>query len=196
MPASVVFQFREGSDQVMRLFRLLAFAGAIGTAAAPAHAHAGELRISIEGLHALKGTILIGLYDSKESFERAIALAGKNGYRNDPERVAGAALRVDHAAKSGIAFENLAAGRYAVIVFHDADGNGRLDKNLLGVPTEAYGFSNGARGFLGPPSFRDASVAFDGTEMDLAISLVQPEASVGSSRAPDETVNRGSGGGQ
>jgi uncharacterized protein (DUF2141 family) len=194
MPASVVFQLGEGSDQVMRLCRLLALAGAIGAVSAPALA--GEMRISINGLHSLKGTILIGLYDSKESFERAIALAGKNGYRNDPERVAGAALRVDHLEKGGIAFENLAAGRYAVIVFHDADGNGRLDKNLLGVPTEAYGFSNGARGFLGPPSFKDASVAFDGTEMELAITLVPPEAGVGSSGSPDATVNRGSGGGQ
>jgi uncharacterized protein (DUF2141 family) len=194
MPAFVVFQHGEGSDQVMRLCRLLALAGAIGTASAPALA--GELRISIHGLRSPQGTILIGLYDSKESFERAIELAGKDGYRNDPERVAGAALRLDHGAKSGIVFENLVPGRYAVIVLHDADGNGRLDKNFLGVPTEAYGFSNGARGFLGPPSFKDASIAFDGAEVDLAITLVQPEESVGSSRSPGAAVNRGSGEGQ
>ena len=41
----------------------------------------------------------------------------------------------------------------AIAVFQDIDGNGRLSKNQIGIPTEPYGFSNNARGLLGPPSF-------------------------------------------
>jgi len=37
--------------------------------------------------------ILIGLYDSAESFDRAIGLSDKEGFLNDPTRVVGAALR-------------------------------------------------------------------------------------------------------
>lgn len=40
----------------------------------------------------------------------------------------------------------------------DANGNGKLDKNFVGVPIEAYGFSNGARGRMGPPSFEAAAI--------------------------------------
>ncbi len=51
------------------------------------------------------------------------------------------------------------AGRYAVRLFHDINGDGRLQSNMLGLPTEPYGFSNDARLQFGPPSF--AAAAFD-----------------------------------
>ncbi|MGZ9100905.1 MAG: DUF2141 domain-containing protein [Brevundimonas sp.] len=53
----------------------------------------------------------------------------------------------------------LAPGRYAVAVFHDTDGNGRLSTWPIGLPKEAYGFSRNARGRFGPPAFEAA--AFD-----------------------------------
>ena len=39
-------------------------------------------------------------------------------------------------------FDDLPTGIYAVAVVHDENGNGRLDKNFLGLPTEGYGVSN------------------------------------------------------
>lgn len=53
----------------------------------------------------------------------------------------------------------LTPGRYAVAVFHDTDGNGRLSTWPIGLPKEAYGFSRNARGRFGPPAFEAA--AFD-----------------------------------
>ena len=55
-------------------------------------AGAGELRITVKGISSSNGAILIGLYDSAESFDRAIALSDKEGFLNDPVRVAGGAL--------------------------------------------------------------------------------------------------------
>jgi hypothetical protein len=49
-----------------------------------------------------------------------------------------------------VVFSNVQPGRYAAIAFHDENGNGKPDKNFLGVPTEPYGFSNNVQGFLGP----------------------------------------------
>lgn len=34
------------------------------------------------------------------------------------------------------------AGRYAIAVYHDRNGNGRIDRNFLGLPTEDGGLSN------------------------------------------------------
>jgi uncharacterized protein (DUF2141 family) len=56
------------------------------------------------------------------------------------------------------AFPGLKPGRYAVAVYHDENDNGELDTNLLGIPTEGYGFSNDATGFAGPPDFDAAAV--------------------------------------
>lgn len=172
---------------------LPALVAALGIAAAPASA--GELRINFEGVRSPKGTILIGLYDSKESFDRAIELSNKQGFLNDPQRVAGAALRVNGDLKGGIAFENIEPGSYAVILLHDEDGNGRLNKDLLGIPTESYGFSNGAHGFLGPPKFKDAAFTVDGSDKTITIVLVRDEPRVGGG-AEGSSLNPASAGGQ
>lgn len=42
-------------------------------------------------------------------------------------------------------FEGLPPGRYAVMVIHDENRNGRLDSNFLGLPSEGYGFSRNPR---------------------------------------------------
>jgi uncharacterized protein (DUF2141 family) len=55
-------------------------------------------------------------------------------------------------------FEEVPAGPFAVSVFHDKDGDGELDSVALGIPSEAYGFSGGARGVFGPPSFEEARI--------------------------------------
>ena len=55
-----------------------------------------------------------------------------------------------------LVFSDLADGQYAVKVFHDENNNHSLDTNMLGVPSEGYGFSNNA-GSFGPASFKDAS---------------------------------------
>ena len=55
-------------------------------------------------------------------------------------------------------FEQLSPGTYAVAVFHDKNNNGILDKNMLGMPVERYGFSNNVRETFSAPSFKSASV--------------------------------------
>jgi len=49
--------------------------------------------------------------------------------------------------------KNLGKGKYAVRYFHDENLNGKLDTNMIGIPTEGYGFSNNVTGKFGPPSF-------------------------------------------
>ncbi len=132
----------------------------------------GGLSITIDGLRQTRGTVLVGLYDSKGSFERAIRLASEEGFLNDPDRVAGAALRANDRKRAAVSFKNLTPGRYAVILFHDENGNGKLDKNFWGVPTEPYGFSNNAEGTFGPPGFDDAALTLDGSDRAVAIELV------------------------
>ncbi len=48
------------------------------------------------------------------------------------------------------------AGRYAVIAYHDEDGNGRLNLRFGMIPVEGYGLSNDPE-VAGPPRFQDAA---------------------------------------
>ncbi|MRR56101.1 MAG: DUF2141 domain-containing protein [Deltaproteobacteria bacterium] len=68
-------------------------------------------------------------------------------------------------------FEDIPPGTYAIAVVHDENLNGKLDTNVLGIPTEGFAFSNDAKGLFGPPSFSAASFPYDGRNIDLTISL-------------------------
>ena len=68
-------------------------------------------------------------------------------------------------------FEDIPPGTYAMVVIHDANMNGKLDTNWLGIPTEGYGFSNDAKGLVGAPTFSAASFPYDGRYLDMTMSL-------------------------
>jgi uncharacterized protein (DUF2141 family) len=55
---------------------------------------------------------------------------------------------------SMVTFHNLPPGKYAVRMYHDENNNGKMDANMMGIPTEKYGFSNNVTGIMGtPPEF-------------------------------------------
>jgi uncharacterized protein (DUF2141 family) len=99
-----------------------------------------------------------------------VKTASKEGFLNDPDRFAAVALRANAARKSAVVLTNLDPGQYAIILFHDENGNGKIDKNALGVPTEPYGFSNNVQGFLAPPAFSKAVMQI--TASDKAVRIV------------------------
>jgi uncharacterized protein (DUF2141 family) len=143
----------------------------------PLSVEAGELRITVDGIRSAHGTVLIGLYDGPASFGKAVEASAKKGFLIDPDRFAAVALRANAALKSAVVFSNVQPGRYAAIAFHDENGNGKLDKNFLGVPTEPYGFSNNVQGFLGPPTFDAAAMALGDSNEAIGITLVYHQGS-------------------
>jgi uncharacterized protein (DUF2141 family) len=115
------------------------------TAALPATA--ADVDIVITEITEPTGTIYWSLFDSAESFD------------NGGAPVIAARSRV-HGDSLHVTLRDLPSGRYALRLFHDSNGNGELDRNLLGIPQEGYGFSNDA-GARGPATFDDAAVTVD-----------------------------------
>jgi len=68
-------------------------------------------------------------------------------------------------------FLDIPPGTYALAVIHDENMDGKLGTNLLGVPTEGYGFSSGATASMSAPSFEAARFSYDGQNLDLTIGL-------------------------
>nr|NQU89441.1 DUF2141 domain-containing protein [Bacteroidota bacterium] len=52
-------------------------------------------------------------------------------------------------------FENIPAGKYAIAVYHDEDGDREIETNFIGIPKEGTGSSNNPKSRMGPPRFRD-----------------------------------------
>lgn len=68
-------------------------------------------------------------------------------------------------------FLDIPPGTYALAIIHDENMDGKLNTNFIGVPTEGYGFSSGAKASMSAPSFEDASFSYDGGNVDLSIRL-------------------------
>ncbi len=61
-------------------------------------------------------------------------------------------------ASHPLTLDDLPPGRYAVAVYVDRNGDGKLGTGMFRIPNEPYGFSGGSSSF-GPPDFAEA--AFD-----------------------------------
>ena len=64
------------------------------------------------------------------------------------------------------------SGSYAIIVYHDTNGDKILNKGMFGKPTEQYGFSNNKFGAFGKkPPFQDALFNVESTGTVINIDL-------------------------
>jgi uncharacterized protein (DUF2141 family) len=121
-------------------------------------AGAADLTIRIDNVENNDGRIMVALYDGADAYmKRPLQTAAV-------EAVAGATT---------VQFKDLAPGEYAFAIFHDANGNGRLDRNRMGMPTEMHTFSNDAQGFMGPPSFDAARFALPAAGRAVTVNLRQ-----------------------
>ena len=106
-----------------------------------AQADTFDLTIHISGLNSDNGTLMVGVYNKKESFL-------KKQFKGD-------VVKIEN-KKSVVIFKNLPKGEYAVSFVHDENNNKKMDTNFFGIPKEDYGCSNNATGFMGPPKYDDA----------------------------------------
>jgi uncharacterized protein (DUF2141 family) len=109
-------------------------------------AHAAEIVVRVAGIAEPHGMIGCALFRSPEGFPMDTAPARQQWLKAD---AAGVACR----------FPDVPAGRHAVSVVHDVNGNRRADTNLVGQPTEQWGVSNGVRPTLRAPRFDEAAFA-------------------------------------
>ena len=64
-----------------------------------------------------------------------------------------------------------APGKYAIVVFHDVNGNGDLDTGFMRRPKEPFGLSNGVVARFGPPRFEDCAFLLGEQGANLTIEL-------------------------
>lgn len=114
---------------------------------APLGALAADLHLSVVDGPAQPATLHVALFDSAQSYGANTMLAAQTAPMNG--------------GSATLSFRGLAPKRYALRVFADENGNGKLDSNLLGIPTERYGFSNDAMGNRAAPGFDAAAFQVD-----------------------------------
>ncbi len=91
------------------------------------------------------------------------------GFRKEDKARQVQALRATKGTVVGL-FRDLPPGRYAVIVYHDENGDGKLDLRFGMFPKEGYGLSNNPK-LSGPPKFKDAAFELPVEGKHIAIHL-------------------------
>jgi uncharacterized protein (DUF2141 family) len=124
----------------------------------PSAPPANQIHVQIDGLRNDKGQLMCALITSDmwpSKKDRSVAHS-----KSDIQQ-----------GQAVCDFSGVTPGTLAVSVFHDENSNGKLDRNLLGMPKEGVGVSNNAAGHFGPPKFEDMAFHYQGGRLDLKITV-------------------------
>lgn len=123
---------------------IAAVAALLSAIYAPANAQQAEIAhtVRVENVEAGAGPVRVAMFDRASWLGRAV----------DAGEIAATGRIVDMPLTAP------GAGRYGFAVYQDINRDGRLNRNIVGFPTEPAAFSNGAVIRFGPPSFDDAAV--------------------------------------
>lgn len=133
----------------IRLALLLAAALPIPVAAAP-------IEIAVTNVTQAKGRVHVDICS------QALFMGDDCIYSGEAPAVAGTTI---------VIVPNVPPGRYAAQAFQDLNGNGKLDRNLLGIPREPIGISRDAPIHFGPPKWDDAAFDHDGEPQRITFGL-------------------------
>ncbi|HMT44439.1 MAG TPA: DUF2141 domain-containing protein [Chakrabartia sp.] len=139
----------------------IALASLAMTIALPATALAdpgrpAALTVTVSGIKSTKGKLIACLWKDGAGFPTC--QKSKTALRQMPA-VTGAMMK--------ISFTGLPAGRYALTVQHDENGDGKLQRNFIGMPTEGVGVSNNPGGM---PGYQKSLVTI-GTGTSIAVTM-------------------------
>lgn len=119
---------------------------------------AGNLKIVVTKERNGNGQIGFCLFNTAEGFPH-------------PEKAAKCVFVKTNSNSTEYTFTGITFGTYAISVFHDENGNKKLDTNWIGLPSEGVGVSNNGRDDWGPPKYKNAKFDFNKTEQIVEITI-------------------------
>lgn len=116
----------------------------------------GTLIVQVQGLKSDAGDLRFVLFDSKERFL-------KNPIRAEIIAIAG--------RKGRWVVTDIPYGSYAVLVHHDVNGNGKMERHWYGKPKEPAGASNDPAARMGPPLWKKTRFELASDSLEIAITV-------------------------
>jgi uncharacterized protein (DUF2141 family) len=116
----------------------------------------GAVVVTVANVRDGKGQITCVLFNGPAGFPGASPLKNGEVKVKPPTLATDGKSRKGTPRAVGCTFDHLPPGGYAVLVYHDENGNGLFDRDVVGIPTEGYGVSNNALPALSVPTFEGA----------------------------------------
>ncbi len=117
-----------------------------------------KLHITVTNLEKA-GTVYIAIYDKPDCF-------------GNPHKAIRKLVSQPEKSSLTATAENLPQGDYAIAVYQDINDNKKIDKNILGIPTEPFAFSNNVRPIVSAPTFKQCKVLLTKPEQSISIKLM------------------------
>jgi uncharacterized protein (DUF2141 family) len=125
--------------------------------AGAACADPAKLIVTVTSVRSAAGDLRVSLYSDPETFRKE-------------ERAVKVIVIPASPGETTVEFADLPPGRYAVMTYHDENGDGKLNLRLGMFPTEGYALSNAPQ-VMGPPRFGDSAFAVSDPETRIAMTL-------------------------
>lgn len=117
-----------------------------------------SLYLTISNIKKAKGQIIVSIYKTAEDFPKE----GKEFKK----------VIIDvKSIPSEIQNIHLPKGEYAIALLHDENEDGECNFNMIGIPTEGYGFSQNFKPLFTVPDFDDTKFVVSG-EQTMEINLI------------------------
>ncbi len=68
---------------------------------------------------------------------------------------------------------DLSYGVFGIAIYQDVNSDGKIDKNLIGIPKEPYAFSNNYKPTIKAPSFNDCKFVYDAKTNTVNMKLLK-----------------------
>lgn len=117
----------------------------------------GTLIVKITGLRSGKGQVRIAVFNSAETW------LGEHPVYSSTIKVDGQTVTWT--------INDVPFGDYGIAAFHDENSNGKMDKNLVGVPKEPYGFSNNLTVILRAPKWEKGKFPVQNPTTEISIEV-------------------------
>lgn len=118
-----------------------------------------RLEVTVSNIKNSEGQLLLTLFNSNSGFPNDHKKALENRSIKAEKNIV------------KVVFEDLPHGVYAIAIVHDGNDNGKLDKNLFGVPTEGYGSSNNLKKLFRAPNFEESKFTLDQNFKNITIQV-------------------------
>jgi uncharacterized protein (DUF2141 family) len=120
------------------------------------------LTVRVTGARNTKGKIWVTVFQDAQ------------GFPDDPSKaVRHQSVDIDpNTLSAQVTFKDVPQGTFAVSVLHDENGNGKMDKNFVGVPKEGYGASNNPKKKKRAPTFDEAKFSLNSSGQTIEITLI------------------------
>jgi uncharacterized protein (DUF2141 family) len=120
----------------------------------------GTLSIKVTNITPGKGKIRVAIFNKEESFPS-----------NEDEAFNGKTADVHSESPITFDFPGTPHGEYAIAVHHDINNNGKVDKNIWGIPTEPFGFSLNQPAKWRRTYFNEANFTFNQSKQEVTVKL-------------------------